>query len=279
MVKWIIRGSVAAFLTATAMLCLPVSSARADGTDVLIDKVLIASGLAGQLDGLAETIFSFVPGDAFSGEKEARKAEAFVKKEADGDVLLAMVKSAMKEHFDKQNAEKEIEFFSSRLGKKVSRLQKAALEPEALRQAREVRKTVALADERRQAAIRRIVNAERLTETNSALIQNMFKGLVDGALGTGENSPGNDREELKLSEIDRRLGDDAVGEVSTMAVAHTFRSLDDDDMEALATHYESEQAEWFRKAVRNGLGQAVYRIGKSLGEAMKNQQSLAGTEK
>ena len=62
-----------------AVICLVAARSMADDTDLRIDKTLKASGIAGQLEHLAQGILLTVPDDAFPDKQTKADAAAFLK--------------------------------------------------------------------------------------------------------------------------------------------------------------------------------------------------------
>jgi hypothetical protein len=52
------------------------------------------------------------------------------------------------------------------------------------------------------------------------------------------------------------------------AYAYMFRSLQDEELEQLATYCESEEASWFRNATLKGMDLAVYRAASEIGQRL-----------
>ena len=241
--------------------------ALADDTHLLIEKALKASGIAGQLQQLSEGILSAIPDDAFPDKKTRAAAAAFLKKDANKDVLLSLVHAAVRESLDRNALERVTKFWDSKVGKKVGRAQQASLDASALKRVREGRSLVSSLSDARRALLRRIIAAQQTTEGNARLLKSVIRGLSDG-------SSAGSAQAIEPKEMDRRIGliekeiqadRSSAEEIALISSAHLFRSFDDKELEEIALFEESEPAGRYRDALVRGLDQAVFRCAKALG--------------
>jgi hypothetical protein len=239
-----------------------------DQTDVLIDKALNQSGLSGQLESFAPSVVSAVPDDAFPNAKAKGEIGAFMKKSVGKDRLLPLVREAVRENFNRKMIEQVIEFYDSKLGRKVGRLQGNTLSPALLKTVREGRKTTAAMDETRLNFLRRIIKAEHVAQYNRRLLHSFAKGLIEGPQDApGSHNP-TSREGLETVEDGIRFDKARAEEIALVALSHTYRSLNDKELEELTAHKESEPGVWFGSTLQKGLNRAAYETGKALGEAV-----------
>jgi hypothetical protein len=259
-------------------VCAAPSGAQSTEADPLINKALKLSGVTGSLDKLGGAILSAIPGDAFPDVKMRNDVAAYIKKEAGKEELLSIVRAAVREDFDKENIEKVISFYDSKVGRKVGRLQEASLDPTLLKSIREGRKVASSLDEPRLNLLKRIMKAERVSELNETLLKSVIRGLVDGS-PPGDPEPAAESTEaiqkkINIMESAIRSGQNRGDDIALVAFAYTLRSVDDKDLEALASYHESPQAAWFRSAVQKGIDRAVYKTARALGEAVTRWRSL-----
>ncbi|MBI4965186.1 MAG: hypothetical protein HY913_18065 [Desulfomonile tiedjei] len=248
-------------------IMLPASLGFCDDTGALIDKALNQSGITGQLELLAPTVLSAVPDDAFPDTKTRDAIGALMKKAAGKDPLLRMVQEALRENFNREMIEQVISFYDSKLGRKVGRLQATALTPALIKTVREGRKTAASMDETRLKLLRRLIKAERVSQYNEQLLQSFVKGLIDGSLGEQGGQDPKSREGLAGIEKGIRFDEARAEEIALVSFAHAFRSLEDKELEQLASYKESQAGTWFGSSVQKGLDRVAHETGKALGEA------------
>jgi hypothetical protein len=251
-----------------------------DVTNILADKALRVSGMAGQLENLGPALISAVPEDLFPNSRFRGNANAFVKKTAGKGVLFEIVRSAVCADADQETLEKVIAFYDSRLGRKVRRLNETALEPAMLKNIREGREVLAASNESRLATLRRIIAADHTSETNKALLKAWDQGLLDGYGAVAANTSNDGKTvQQRMKRMDEAIGADERGteQISLTAYACTYRSLDDKELEELATFRESPSATRFSAAVRNGLKEAVYKVAKSFAEAITREKASSGS--
>jgi hypothetical protein len=258
-------------------VCSATSGAQGTDADLLINKALKLSGVAGPLDKLGGAILSAIPGDAFPDVKMRNEVAAQVKKEASKEELLSIVRAAVREDYDKDSIEKVIGFYDSKVGRKIGRLQEASLDPTLLKSIREGRRIASSLEESRLNLLRRIMKAERVTEANEALLKSVIRGFVDGSPAADPESAASTeavQKKIDVMESAIRSGRNRGEDTALVAFANTFRSVDDKELEELASYDESPPAAWFRNAVQKGLDRAVYKTSRSLGEAVTRWRSL-----
>jgi hypothetical protein len=258
-------------------VCHAPSSAQGTEADSLINKALKSSGVTGPLDKLGGAILSAIPGDAFPDVKMRNEVAAYVKKEAGKEVLLSIVRAAVREDFDKESIERVISFYDSKVGRKIGHLQEDSLDPALLKGIREGRKIASSLEEPRLSLLRRIMKAEGVSELNGTLLRSVIRGLVDGSppedpgLATSAEA---DQKKINIMENAIRSGQNRTDDVALVAFAYTFRSVDDKELEVLASYHETSHAAWFRSAVQKGFDRAVYQTARALGEAVTRWRSL-----
>jgi hypothetical protein len=256
----------AAILVAVTLLSVPY--AQGEDSDVLIERALKLSGLSGQIKMLDRMLLSSIPADAFPDLNIRNKAAKFLKQVMGEDTLLTMVQTSLKDDCKGDLLKKVLDFYNSKLGNKVGRLQSIALEPSLLRNIREGRKTFAALDDRRMMVLKRIIHAEGVTEDNAKSLRSFIRGLIDGFSDETDNRAERMRITLKAIENTASIAENRTEEIAMLAFAHTFQTLSDKDLDELAHFQESEAAAWFRSAVRKGVTKAVYETAKALGKAM-----------
>jgi hypothetical protein len=250
------------------LLALLLSApALADDTDGMIERALKASGMAAQLEHLSQGILSAVPEDAFPDKKTRAAAAAFLKEDAPTQVLVSAVHAAMRESLDTDALDKALNFLDSSVGKKVGRAQQAAIEASALKRVREGRSLLSSLTDSRTALLQRIITAQHVPEGNGQLLNAVVRGLADGSLtGTAlDFQPEEVTRKIKLIAKEINANRESTEETALLSSAHVFRSLDDKELEELASFEESEPAARFRTALNLGLGRAVYQCAKALG--------------
>jgi hypothetical protein len=262
----------AAILTVLLAVAATLANpARGNDTDVLIDKALSLSGIASQLEALTTAVFMAVPGDVFPDTKTREAADTAFKKSLTRETLIAPIREALRDAYSRDSLEKVVEFYESKTGRKVARLQSRGLSPDLLRTIREGRKTALSMEEPRSNLLRRLIRAENIAGTNSSLVASLVNGLLQGVQQE-------DRKPFTLENPEAAKGEikpdgSRAEELALVGMAHTFRSLDDKELEELANFHESEAGVWFRQTVLKGLHEAVSRVGVALGEALQKRRN------
>jgi hypothetical protein len=243
--------------------------ASADEADVLIDKALKGSGIASQIEHLGPAILAAIPEDAFPDRKTKSDAGALIKEHTSGDILNAVVRSAVREQVDAETLGQVVNFYDSKLGKKVGRAQSSAVESSAVKRVREGRPILQSLGESRAATLKRIIAAQGVLVSTDQLLTATLRGLVEGSL-TNEKQPSPRSDDMKrkirLVEKEIRADRNRMEQTALISFAHTFQALGDKELEELAQDEESPGASRFRSAVQTGLERAVFRVGQSLGE-------------
>jgi hypothetical protein len=253
---------------ALALTFLGSSLGLCDENKDLIDKALKVSGIYAQLDDLGQAILAAVPADALPSPKLKNDAAAFVKKAATKASLVELLQSALKKNIDKQAIEQVIQFYETKLGKRVSRVHETALETTTLKNIRESRKLLASLDETRLSMLRGIMESEGALDANKALLNTVVHGLAEGALGASPEALNRTKSLLdNLKIVDKFLAGNRVEETALMAYAYNYRQLDDKELQELANFLQSAGARKFNEAVGHGLDLGVHNISKALGEA------------
>jgi hypothetical protein len=241
----------------------------ADEVDVSIDKALKISGMAGQVEHLGQAILAAVPEDAFPDKRIRSDAAAFVKEQVSRDSFLELIRSGVREQVDAETLVHVLNFYESKLGKKVGRAQNSAVEPAAVKKAREGRTILLSLGESRMAALRRIIAAQEVSTSTAQLLSATVLGLAEGSLGNeiaNVAQAEDTRRKIRLVESEIRADRNRMEETALISYALTFRTLEDKELEELAAYEESPGAIRFRRAVMGGLERAVFRVGQRLGE-------------
>jgi hypothetical protein len=103
----------------------------------------------------------------------------------------------------------------------------------------------------------------------------VYAKLVDGSPADGWGLPWEAvQEKINIMENAIRSGQNRTEDVALVAFAYTFRSVDDKELEALASYHETPHAAWFRSAVQKGFDRAVEQTARSLGEAVTRWRKL-----
>ncbi len=220
------------------------------------------------LQHLDSAILAAIPDDAFPDQKTRKEAEALLQKEAAPARMIQLVAQAIHQDFNPTALEEVAAFYRSPLGKKVCQITGTSLLPGNLREIRESSNLVAGLKETRLHLLKRILEADRVAELNAALLTEAVEGLVDGAAFEGPSHGSiEDDEYKKMLSIDSVIRSEKARteKVALMASTYTFRSLTDEELESLAGHLESMAAQWFRKALHEGLRHSVYQAANTLG--------------
>ncbi|MCX5862372.1 MAG: hypothetical protein NTW27_09680 [Deltaproteobacteria bacterium] len=254
-----------------SMILVVGNHVQGEDQDVLLSRALKISGMSSQIKALDQTLFSSLPADAFSDSKTRNRAEKVLTKAADQEALLALVHDSVKQDFDGESLEKVLEFYNSRLGQKVGRLHGTALAPSLLRNIREGRKAVASLDEARLTILRRIIRSQRLIESNTELLRSVVWGLLEG-FSAASGNPSESTTEIDLTAIVRAVAfpRNRTEDIAMLALANTYQSLSDKELEELASYQESGAAARFQAAVHNGIKTALYQTAKTLGKSINN---------
>lgn len=266
------RSLLGTILVVCVALC--TSYARGDEVDDMTEEALVRSGLVKQLDMLPATFVSVLPDDVFADRSMRREFSKFVLQALGKEKLVTTLKSAIKLDLNRDALEEVVAFYRSGVGRKVGRLQGRALAVSSIQHVREGRKAAASMDESRASILKRIIDAERISEANFQLLDHVVNGLADGILTNGDANAEKIREQLRTIIERNRSVDDRTEAIALVAYSQTFRSLSDKELEKLAEHNESEPAEWFRTTVQRGLEDAVYLTAKALGEAISGTSTF-----
>lgn len=235
----------------------------------LVDRCLRLSGIFDQLEALPQGIVFAIPEDAFPGKNAKAEVVGLLKRSEVKSVIFSSVRAAVEKGCDEATLTTVATFYESPVGKKVARVQRFSLAVNTLKELRESRTLLAELSPDRTETLRRILRASKTEEVNQRLLVSIISGLVDGYLaGKGHSEPKaeNIRERLKAIENEIREGRVRTDEIALLAGAYSFRSIEQKELERLADYEESEPAQRFGTAVAQGFEQAVYEIGKTLGE-------------
>lgn len=253
------------------IICFAAAPVSADEPDKLIDRVLMLSGVTGQLDMLGRAILGAIPRDAFPDARTRNRMGSLLHRGAGKEKLVPLIRESLRENFSREKIEQVIDFYDSKLGRKVGRIANGALDPKVLKGVREGRHIINTLSETRLQILRRLAKAEQATQSNTQLLRTAVRGLVNG-YREGESAETDLSAETsrKLTAVDKeiRQGERRSREIALTAFAYMFRSLKDDELEKVAAFYESEAASWFRKGVQAGLDKAVFKTATALGAVL-----------
>jgi len=245
--------------------------AVADEADVLVDRALKLSGMAGQMDMIGRAILSAIPADAFADSKSRTKAESLLAKRAGKESLAPIIRRSVEQDFSRDKIERVIKFYASPLGLKVGRLTENSAAPQALKGVWEGRDIVTSLSEARRSALERIIKAERVVQFNTRLLRAVIRGLVKGyadRVSLDAERMKNLRAKLDALENESPVDDKETAEVILAAFARTFQSFKEEDLGQLAAYLESDEAVWFRNTVQKGLERVAFKTAVDLGEIM-----------
>jgi len=268
------RKFKALFLAIGMVLTVTTFHIWADDIDQLIDKALKLSGITGQLDDLAIAIISTVPGDAFPSSRVKDQIMSFVQKNAGKIALLELLRTTLREQLDRNTLEKIISFYESKLGRKIGRLHETALQPFTIKSIREGRKLLASIEESRKALLRKIIDSDRVIETNRDFFKTVIQGLLTG-MPEDDSAPAKAKNLLEATDIANNTliaNNNRTEEIALAAYAYTYRLLDEKELQELASFCESDVAGKFRQAIDDGMNKAIFQAATALGEAIKQME-------
>lgn len=247
------------------------STGNCDDVDQLVERSLRRSGLHSQAKTLIPAIVGAFPGDAFSDASLRGKIRNRINKSFGETQILEMVRESVKSQFDQSKMDHVLEFYESKLGKKIGELQAGALLATALSQVREGKASLALMEASRIPLLRRIVHAMDVARAQERLFNSMILGLLDSG-NAWEGQAAAVRSRLR-SFTERAMAPGAIFEQMAIAsLSQTVASLSDKELEELTKFEESEAARWFRSATLPGLEKAVYEISRLLGLAIRESK-------
>ncbi len=255
----------------TAVCWFATPAVAGDDREILIDRALNLSGVSEQLKSLHLAVFSAVSADAFPDRRSRKQAKSIMQKAAGGDVLLPLIRASLRADFDRGRIEEVIGFFDSDPGRKVGRLIRRAAAPEVLDRVWKNHTMTRKLKEPRLQILRRIMKAEQVTELSADLVNEVIRGLTKASLDhKTDMGPATRERRKKLNRVGNKVRSDKefTREIALPAFAHTYRSLSDAQLEALAVYQESDAARWFRITVQKGLENAAYHAGRSLAAAL-----------
>ncbi|MEJ2715563.1 MAG: DUF2059 domain-containing protein [Deltaproteobacteria bacterium] len=143
-----------------------MSPAHADEPDHLIDRALALSGVTEQLNMLGGAILGAIPVDAFPDSRTRRRMGSLLHQTAGKEKLVPLIRQSIKENFSREKIEQVIDFYDSKLGRKVGRIASVALEPRVLKGVREGRNIVNRLSESRLLILSRLARAEKAAQSN-----------------------------------------------------------------------------------------------------------------
>lgn len=266
------RASIVWLIVLVAFLSVWVcSTGHCDDVDQLVERALRRSGLQSQAKTLIPAIVGAFPGDAFSDASLRGKIRTRINKSFGETQILETVRESLKSKFDQSKMDHVLEFYDSKLGKKIGELQAGALLATSLSQVKESKASLALMQDSRMPLLRRIVQATEVAVAQERLFNSMIRGLLESG-DAQEGQPAAVRSRLR-SFTDRAMAPGAIFEQMAIAsLSRTFASLSDKELEELAAFEESDAARWFRSATLPGLEKAVYEISRLLGLAIRESK-------
>ena len=223
------------------------------------------------MEHLADTVVSCIPDDAFPDRRIKRETEALLKETAGKEALLPLVRNAVRESLDVDKLQTVLKFYDSRIGKKVGRLQEAALNADLIREIRERRAVLASLNESRMTTLKGIVTAGRLSEANSNLINAIIEGLVEGyadEVSKTDRPNEETRKQIRIALKEATADSNRSRDLALVGLAYTLRPVDDKELREFAVFCGSEAGVWFNMSVQKGLEAAVTRTGRALGTAV-----------
>jgi hypothetical protein len=246
--------------------------------EILVDIALKLSGVSEQMESMHLAVFSAVSADTFPDYKSRNQAKSIMQKAAGKDALLPFIRASLLANFNESRIEEVIDFFDSDLGRKVSRLIRRATAPEVVNRVWKNRTTIRKLKEPRSQILQRIMKAEKVTEFGPMLVNEVIRGMADASLErtTGiRPAAGEIRKRLDVVKSQVRSDNEFTEEVAYLAFAHTYRSLSDAQLEALAVYQESAAGRWFGNTVQQGMEKAAYHAGRSLAAALDSVKPKA----
>jgi hypothetical protein len=258
-----------------AFACLGIvatasSPGLGDETDQLIERALKVSGVKGQLEHLTKTILSTIPSDSLPDSRAMKNSLESLTDHDGRAALQAIVHRTVREEYRKERIEQVISFYSSKVGTKVGRIVAGALDPQVLQEVREGQAVLAKCGASRRSTLERILLAEQAAEVNERLVKTFVRGLLEGydkARPEGED-PFIQTVETLQAVADRISRNERTREVALAAYAYMFRSLQDEELEQLATYCQSDEASWFRNVTLKGMNLAVHRTASEIGKRL-----------
>jgi hypothetical protein len=236
--------------------------------DALIVKVMESSGLTAQLELLPEAVFSALPGDVLPDRQRTEELRRLFRSRDSKTAMLSRVTGSLKANYDRDLLVRIQAFYETSLGKRVSKLQAAAMNSEALKETREAHKLVTSMEPSRLQIIKRIVAAEQAVALNSVLLRQFTRGLIHGSEAPTTAKVDSTNEPSRRIEDMLRALESGSETTALVACANTLRPVKDSELEELAVFLESPAAEWFRHTVAKGLQQAVYEVAVVLAQAV-----------
>lgn len=259
-----------------------LSPAYAEEIDLRTDRLLALSGHTKQLEMLGPALLSAIPWDAFPDQKARNQAEVTVRQSAGKDRLLPLLRQALKADYREAYVEALLQFYDSKLGRKVSRLTGNSLDQETLRNIWEGRAIVAAMNDTRRDLLERLARLEVTGKANAQLSRAVVRGLVKGFLDhslEGGNLIESIGRKLETVETTIATGDRRTGDIALAAFAHTLQSLNEAELKDLLAFQQSEHAAWFREVVQRGLEAAAFMAAATLGEALTRGGPTAKAKK
>lgn len=264
--KIVITRNLAMCLLIGLVYCA-LPSYSADQSEEILARAFRLSGFEKQIDSLTPMLLAAIPVDMFPDLQSRNKIREDLEKSLGKDFVRPIVYHAVREDFREGYVRAVVDFFDSKIGRKVGRLSGLALHPDTLRNAREAQHIIRHLSTSRLKTLENIVTAERTNEYTRRLLNTLVNGLVEGTLRSRVDRDNEIMDEkLKLLEKNVALAVKRSDQLALTAFAHTYRSLSDDELALIAEYCGSDEAKWFRERVQKGINRAVFQVGVALGE-------------
>ena len=249
------------------LVCCALPSYSSNRSEETLTKAFHLSGFEKQIDSLTPMLLATIPVDMFPDWRTRNKIQVDLEKSLGKDFVRPIVYQAVLEDYNDSYIHDVVEFYDSKIGRKVGRLNSSALRPEILRNTREAMHVARHLTPSRRKILEHIIVVEKTTESTRRLLKTLVNGLIEGTLRSNGDR-GNEvmQAQLKTLEKNVMLAAKRSDQMVLSAFAHTYSVLSEDELSQLAKYCNSEAANWFRERVQKGINRAVFQVGISLGE-------------
>lgn len=263
---------VSTFLLSTfSCLCYAKEDAARENDQALeqsINKLLKISGVMDQLDSFHSQVLKAIPGDAFPNGRMKRKAKKITKNMAGKEALVLTVYDVFKNNHNHVLMNKTMEFFESKLGKKVGRLVANINHKHGRNLKSSARKAESRISQKRRHALERIVLAQEIGSRNCELTLSLMNGLLES--DTSQQGFSQKIIWKRLEEIENKVQamQSRTNELSVELFSYVFQSLGDEELESLARFQESEAGKWYSSTLHKTYLKVSHDMGKALAYAI-----------
>ena len=247
----------------------------------LIHQALDLSGAKKQMEHYADNLSKTLPQlrSGMSDKKQKDDILFFLRDSYRIDKIYPPVAETFSVRFNKKYLLSVIQWLKSPLGKKSTSLEVGANMPEMMNSAAAYRGEYDRMLEGRKQLIRDLEKAVRATELNIDIVAvslfEMLKGMQVRMQGSGKMS--SDQIDALVSSV-RGVPREQITRDVLVALAYTYRSLSDQELDEMIRFYRSPEGSWFNdtsiEAISSAIGKASREIGEKMGNSLLTKRVI-----